>query len=447
MRAMIDLLVRRGRVVGEDGVREQSIAVVDGRIAALLASGEEPAAREVIEATGKLVLPGLVDSHVHFREPGMTHKEDFQSGSLAAAAGGVTTVMVMPTDNPFTLTPDDFAAKIALAQGRCHIDFALQAGLGPDRRHMRALAEFGAISFELFMSDLPPELLTHKVSDLVLALEAVRDVGGIAGVTPGDDGLYRRAAEIARGEHGASPKAFARSRPPEAEALGVAQACTAALLTGARVHLRQISCAASLRVLEALRGDGITAEVTPHNLTLSEADFIRLGAVAKVAPPLRAQTDVDALRTALTGGALDVVATDHAPHHPDEKAAGATDIWKAPGGFPGVQTFLPLMLRLVEQGVIDYARLVRTCCANPARLFGLYPRKGALQVNSDADFVIVDPGRPFIIRDEDQFSKARNVPFADLSVNAAPVLACLRGTVIMREGRPVAPAIGRFLRA
>lgn len=443
---MIDLLVRRGRVVTETGVREQSLAIENGRVVALISDGEEPAARKVIDAAGKLVLPGLVDSHVHFREPGLTHKEDFQSGSLAAAAGGVTTVMVMPTDNPLTLTPEDFEAKIALARDRCHVDYALQAGLGPDRRHVRALADLGAISFELFLSDLPPALLTDSAAALVLGLEAVRDVGGIAGVTPGDDSLYRHAAEIARGEHGGAPQAFARARPPEAEALGVAQACIAASSTGARTHLRQISCAASLRVLQALRGTTVTAEVTPHNLTLDEADFLRLGVVAKVAPPLRPQSDVTALRAALAAGALDVVATDHAPHHPDEKAAGATDIWKAPGGFPGVQTFLPLMLRLVDEGIIEQAALVRTCCAHPARLFGLYPRKGALQVGSDADLVIVDPGRPFTIRNRDQLSKARNVPFDGLTASASPILACLRGTVIMRDGQPTAPPIGEFLR-
>ena len=200
------------------------------------------------------------------------------------------------------------------------------------------------------------------------------------------------------------------------------------------------------RVLQALRGTTLTAEVTPHNLTLDEADFLRLGVVAKVAPPLRPRPDVTALRAALAAGALDVVATDHAPHHPDEKAAGATDIWKAPGGFPGVQTFLPLMLRLVDEGIIEQAALVRTCCAHPARLFGLYPRKGALQVGSDADLVIVDPGRPFTIRNRDQLSKARNVPFDGLTASASPILACLRGTVIMRDGQPTAPPIGEFLR-
>lgn len=443
---MFDMLVRRGRVVSEEGIAVQSVAILDGRVAALISGGDEPPAREVIEASDRIVLPGIVDSHVHFREPGLTHKEDFASGSLAAAAGGVTTVMVMPTDDPFTITADTFTEKIALANGRTHVDFALQAGLGPSREHVRALADLGAISFEIFMSDLPATLLVDDPADLVASLEAVRDVDRVAGVTPGNNSLYRRAAEIAQRVHGPAWQAFPASRPLEAEALGVVVACIAASLSGARIHLRQISCAASLAALAAFRNENVTTEVTPHNLILNEADFLRLGPVAKVAPPLRPATDVAAIRRAMADGALDVIATDHAPHHPDEKARAVDDIWKGPGGFPGVQTFLPLMLKLVGEGVLDYPRLVGTCCTTPARLFGLYPRKGALRVGSDADFVIVDPSRPMTIRNQDQLSKAQNVPFDGMTAPATPVLACLRGTVIMRNGRPVAPPIGRFVR-
>jgi dihydroorotase len=152
------------------------------------------------------------------------------------------------------------------------------------------------------------------------------------------------------------------------------------------------------------------------------------------------------MQRALVNGLLDVVATDHAPHHPDEKAAGKDDIWKAPGGFPGVQTFLPLMLRLVEQGVLDYPGLVRTCCANPARLFGLYPRKGALEIGSDADLVIIAPNRPMTIRNADQVSKARQTPFAGLTMGSSPVCTYLRGTRVMHDGQPIGVANGRFVR-
>jgi dihydroorotase len=442
---MFDMLVRRGCVVGEDGIAVCSIAISNGRVAALISSGDEPSAREVIDAADRLILPGIVDSHVHFREPGLIHKEDFASGSLAAAAGGVTTVMVMPTDDPFTTTPERFSEKIALASGRTHVDFALQAGLGPSREHVRTLADLGAISFEIFMSDLPASLLVDDPAELVASLEAVRDVARVAGVTPGNDSLYRRAAELARRLHGVAWLAFPASRPAKAEALGVVEACIASSLSSARIHLRQISCAESLAALAAFRNDNVTTEVTPHNLILHEGDFLRLGPVAKVAPPLRPAADLAAIRQAMADGRLDVIATDHAPHHPDEKERAVDDIWKGPGGFPGVQTFLPLMLKLVGEEVLDYPRLVRTCCATPARIFGLYPRKGALQVGSDADFVMVDPSRPLTIRNQDQLSKARNVPFDGITVPGTPALACLRGTVIMRDGRPVGPPMGRFV--
>ena len=238
---------------------------------------------------------------------------------------------------------------------------------------------------------------------------------------------------------------FTRSRPPIAEALGVARVCLAAAETGARAHVRQVSCAESVNVLRALAPAQLSSEVTPHNLTLDETELIRHGPVAKVAPPLRWSADIQAVRSALRDGTIGIVATDHAPHLPEEKHAGVLDIWKAPGGFPGVQTLLPLMLRLVDEGALDYPGLVRACCEGPSRLFGIYPGKGALEVGSDADIVIVDPSKPFTIRNEDQQSKARLTPFDGWTATATPVLALLRGKIVMRDGRPEGAAIGRFV--
>jgi dihydroorotase len=443
---MLDLVIRRGLLVDENGIAERTIGVSGGRVAVVLGSGEAPEAREIIDASGKIVLPGLVDAHVHFREPGLTHKEDFVSGSAAAAAGGVTTVMVMPTDDPLTSTPEAFADKRALGEGRSHVDFALQAGLGRDTRHVRVLADLGAISFELFQTGAPQPLNVDDAAELVACLEAVREVGGITGVTPGSASLLARYSRLAREQHGAARAGHAASWPPEIEAMGVATACFAAGLAGARIHLRQVSTGASVSVLSASASPLVTAEVTPHNLVLDDAALHRLGPVAKVAPPLRHMLDVEAVRGALARGQIDIVATDHAPHTPEEKAAGEADIWQAPGGFPGVQTLLPLMLRLVGQGVLDYPRLVAACAATPARIFGLYPRKGSLTVGADADMVLIDPERPMRIDDADQVSKARRSPFHGLEAPATPVLTLLRGRVVMRDGRPVGSASGQFVR-
>jgi len=443
---LLDLVITGGLVADEHRLAERIIGIVDGRVAVVLDCGEAPAAREHIDAAGKILLPGLVDAHVHFRDPGLTHKEDFVSGSAAAAAGGVTTVMVMPTDDPLTSTPQAFIEKRALGEGRCHVDFALQAGLGADTTHVRALVDLGAISFELFQTGAPQPLNVDDPSDLARCLEAVGEVDCVVGITPGNASLLARHAEIARRTHGALREGHAASWPPEAEALGVAQACLISGLARTRIHFRQISCALSIAALSAFRHPLVTSEATPHNLVLDESALFRLGPVAKVAPPLRPPTDVEAVRRALSERAIDIIATDHAPHTPAEKDAGETDIWRAPGGFPGVQTMLPLALRLIGEGVLDYPGLVRTCATSPARIFGLYPRKGALLPGSDADLVIVDPARPMTIRDDDQMSRARRSPFHGLEVPASPVLALLRGSVIMRDGRPIGAPGGLFLK-
>ena len=440
-----DLVIRAGSLVTPAGVARKSLGITDGRIAAILDPGEAPPARETIDADGKMVLPGLVDSHVHFREPGLVHKEGFATGSRAAAAGGVTTVMVMPTDKPMTTTPDLFLEKMDLADGACCVDYALQAALGPDTRHVRAMADLGAISFEIFLADLEAPMLVDAASDLLACLVAVREIDGVAGVTPGDDSIVRRLTTMAQSKDSTDRSGFTRSRPPIAEALGVARVCLAAAETGARAHVRQVSCAESVNVLRALAPAQLSSEVTPHNLTLDETELIRHGPVAKVAPPLRSSADIQAVRSALRDGTIGIVATDHAPHLPEEKHAGVLDIWKAPGGFPGVQTLLPLMLRLVDEGALDYPGLVRACCEGPSRLFGIYPGKGALEVGSDADIVIVDPSKPFTIRNEDQQSKARLTPFDGWTATATPVLALLRGKIVMRDGRPEGAAIGRFV--
>jgi len=398
-------VLRGGRIVDGGGLSPRTVAVRDGAIAALFSPTAPASAREVIDVDGCIVLPGLVDAHVHFREPGLTHKEDFESGSRAAALGGVTTVMVMPTDKPMTQTAQQFAEKRALAEGRSHVDFALQALLGPDFANVGALAAQGAASFEIFMGLLEPKIDDDET--LAAALTIVREAGGVAAVTP------------------------------LVEARDVARVVAAHRRAGGRVHLRQISSAGGVDAMQGAAA-GLTSEVTPHNLWLTEEALARLGALAKVFPPLRPQADVDAVRKALTEGRISMVATDHAPHTPEEKAAG---VERAPGGFPGVQTMLPLLLKL-----LDYQDLVRVACEAPARAFGFFPRKGTLQPGADADVVVVDPSRPMEIRDEDQASKARRTPFNGWSAPATPVMTLLRGQVIARDGKMVSRPVGLHLK-
>ena len=443
---MFDLVIRSALAVHAEGQTACDLGVTDGQIVEVAPPGTLPVGRRTVEADGLHLLPGLVDSHVHLREPGIVHKEGFFSGTQAAAAGGVTTVMVMPTDKPVTMTAANFEDKRRLAAGQCHVDFALQAALGTDCSQVAELARLGAISFEVFLSDVPESFLVQDAESLLAALSAVAGVRAIAGITPGDHDIVRRRTEAIRARSNGAREDFPPTRPPISEALGIARACLAARETGARVHIRQVSCEAGVNALAALRvGALVTAEVTPHNLTLDATELLRHGPVAKVAPPLRPASDVMAMLAALRAGTVDIVATDHAPHLPAEKSLGDADIWKAPGGFAGLQTFLPVMLGLVGEGRITLSDLVRACATEPARIFGL-PGKGRIAVGADADLVLVDMKRSTTIRNEDQLSKAAQTPFAGRVVQGAPVQVFLRGIEIAREGRPCAGPVGKFLR-
>ncbi|HEV7267307.1 MAG TPA: dihydroorotase family protein [Falsiroseomonas sp.] len=442
---MFDTLVLGGRIATEAGLREMGLGLAGGRVAAWLAPGLRPAAAEVVDATGLVVLPGLVDAHVHFRDPGLTQKEDFASGSAAAAAGGVTTALVMPTDLPPTLAAEDLHAKAALAAGRVHVDIGLQAlAVGPD--HAAGLAAAGAVSLEVFLGDAPPALLLKDSAVLAEVLLAAFAAGIVVGVTPADDPVIA-AAEARLRRPGGDPLDFYRSRPPLSEATGTARALAAAAATGAAVHLRQVSCCESLVLVQAARARGldVTAETTPHYLLLDETEIRRQGPFAKILPPLRGKADRAALWEALRGDALDMVATDHAPHSIAEKQAGIADIWAAPGGFPGVQTMLPLMLDAVAAGRLGWGELVRLCCAAPARRFGLWPRKGGLEPGADADLVLVDPARRAEIRDADQLSRAGRTPFAGRVVTGWPVATFLRGACVMRDGAVLGPPRGQVV--
>lgn len=442
---MFDLVIRGATLVSAEGRRAADIGISAGRIAEIAAPDAPMRAHDVLNAHGKLLLPGLVDAHVHLREPGLVHKEGFDSGTRAAAVGGVTTVMVMPTDNPLTLTPAHFVEKRALAEASAHVDFALQAGLGPDTSQVAALFALGAVSFEIFLSDIAAPLLVQDAESLLRCLESIAACGSIAGITPGDhDVVTRRTAEIRARSQGAAAD-FPGTRPSISEALGIARACVASWESRAHIHIRQLSTRDGARVLTGLRRDTrISAEVTPHNLVLDESVLARLGPFAKVGPPLREADDVEAMQLALRTRLIDMVATDHAPHLPAEKQAGLQDIWKAPSGLPGLQTFLPVMLHLVAEGTLTLEDVVRTCCTEPARRFGL-SAKGHITAGADADLLLIDLHELWAVRNEDQLSKARITPFAGLEAPGGLLHVFLRGQEIVRDGQVLGAPGGRFV--
>lgn len=444
---MFDVVVKGGVLVGPERTDPQTIGISDGTVVAILPPGEPAPGRCEIDATGKFVLPGLVDAHVHLREPGFEHKETFATGTMAAAAGGVTTVMDMPTDDPWTATAADFEDKRALLEGKAYVDVALQAALGPNLDELETLVDLGAVSFEIFLAGGGADFTVEADDDLLELMRRIQAVDSVAGITPGSTAIIERLIGQAKAHAKSDIHALNGTRPPISEALGVARACVVAAETGARTHFRQISCGDSVAVLGRFAEiEGISSEVTPHNLLLTDADAERLGPFGAVMPPLRSDAETRILRAALRAGSIDIVATDHAPHTREEKARGLADIWLAPTGLPGLQTFSTVMLELVDRGDLSLSDVVRTCAEQPARRFGLYPRKGALTVGSDADLVVIDASAVSVIRDEDQYSLAGYTAFAGREVKGSVTRVLLRGETIMHDGQLVGGPTGRFIR-
>lgn len=446
-----DLVIRGGTVVNGSCCKKVDIGITDELISVLALQGILPTngGQKEIDATGKFIIPGVIDSHVHLREPGFTEKEDFATGTKAAAAGGVTTVMVMPFTQPLVASSKELEEKYRIADGRAFVDYTLQATVKPDLLEQVAdAAKWGVTSFEIFLAESPKGLCVGDNGVLSSILERIADTGKIVGIYADDDSIIREntAALKAAGRH--DFMAYTESKPPVGEALGIARACLIAESVGAKIHFRQISTKIGLGILRYMkkRYDRISVEVSPHHLFLDADSINSREPFAKVSPPLRKLEDCQALQQGLKDGTIDIIATDHAPHTLEEKETGYEDIWRAPGGIIGLQTLLPLMLDRVSSGFISLAELINFLCKRPAELFGLYPRKGIIRVGSDADLVIVDLERNYIVSSELQYSKEKYTPFEGTKLQGMPVLTLLRGNVIMEDGIVLQKPLGQLVK-
>src|SRR5262245_15483084 len=437
-----DLLIRNGKVVTPDCVIEASIAIRDGCIIAVGSDAAMPQARETLDATGLHVLPGAIDVHVHFRDPCYPHKEDFASGTAAAAFGGVTTVFDMPNTIPPTGTPDILAAKHKMAAEKAHVDFGLYGLLGEDTiQHVQELAKT-VIGFKLYMGNTFGKIPTPSTGAMLEAFEVVAATGKRVSLHAETNSIMERRETRMRDAGRVDPLAHLASRPAVVAVEAVSRAAILAEWTGARIHILHISSAEELRPLREAkaRGVDITGETCPQYLFLSSADYARLGGIIRVNPPVREAKNQEPLWQALADGTVDIVATDHAPHAPAEKTRN--DIWTVDCGFPGVETQMPLMLTEVAAGRMSISDYVRWSAAKPAQIFGLYPRKGVIQAGSEADVAVVDLGRRWSIDDTQLQSRSKITPWHGRPVCGLPLHTLVRGRFVMRDRALIADTRG-----
>jgi dihydroorotase len=416
-------IIRNGVCLLPWGRAEVDIGILDGKIAAL---GKLPpaAAAEVFDARGLHILPGLIDSHVHWREPGLTHKEDMASGSAEAALGGVTSVFEMPNTSPPTTQPELLSQKLSLAHNRCRVDYAFFLGATAD--NLPFLSEWermpGCAGVKLFLGSSTGSLLLSDERLLSKLLQTCR----------------RRIACHAEDENRLTErKALAQAKKPETHplwrdetsaALATRKLLELAEKNGARVHILHLTTEEELALLKEARAFA-TAEVTPQHLLLSAPEcYERLGTLAQINPPLREARHSRALWRALHEGLIDCLGSDHAPHTREEKARAYP---QSPSGMPGLGTLLPLMLNQVSQGHLKLEQLVELAAHGPARVFGIR-RKGRLAVGYDADLVLVDLEKKQTV-DSSRTRCGWNA-FDGQSLQGWPVGTLLRGKWIAREG-------------
>ena len=445
MATQADLLIKGGRLVTPECTFDADIAVRDGSILTCGDPSSMPPAREVIDASGRFVLPGAIDSHVHFREPGYTHKEDWRTGTAAAAAGGVTTVFEMPNTNPPTGTVAALKDKLDRAGRQAHVDFGIYGLLDEDNvDELDALIDNGAAAFKCFMGNTFGDLPAPSDGAMLEGFEVLARRGVRCTVHAENASIMaRRQMQLERAGR-TDPLAHLAARPEICAVEAVGRAIAFAEWTGARLHIAHKSSRDALYLVRdaKARGVDVTVETCPHYLIFDTDDMRRLGGVLRVNPPIREPGHGDALWQALADGTIDMVATDHAPHLPDEKSRRS--IWQCECGFPGVETQMRVMLTEVNRGRITLNQYVRWTAASPAIAWGLYPRKGVLLPGADADIVIVDMERTERIDQERLHSRSRISPWHGRSVQGVPVCTIVRGAVVMRDGEVVGdPGWGR----
>ncbi len=433
-----DLIVRGGICVTPSGRQEADIGIRNGKIATIgvLNSAD---AETTIDAAGLHVLPGVIDTQVHFREPGNEHKEDLESGTRAAVHGGVTAIFEMPNTSPSTLTAAALADKVARADERAWCDFAFFMGAAAENADQLGTLERepGCCGVKLFMGASTGNLLVADDEGIAEVLaHGTRRVAIHAEDEPRMQERFHLAEEAAH------PRAHPEWRDAESARLATERVLRIAREKKRRVHVLHITTADEMPLL-ARHKDIATVECTPQHLTLEAPDiYDRIGSFAQMNPPIRDATHRAGLWAGLRAGIVDVIGSDHAPHTRDEKSGTYP---KTPSGMPGVQTLVPLMLNHVHEGRLTLERFVDLTAHGPQRIYNI-AGKGRIAVGYDGDLTLVDLAAKRTITEDWIASKCGWTPFAGMEVTGWPMATIIRGNVVMRDGELIARQIGEKVR-
>ncbi len=437
-----DLAVLNGLVVLPSGAAHVQIGIRDGIICAIVDDPRELRADEVIDARGLIVLPGVIDPHCHFWDPGPSFREDWETGTRSAAAGGVTTAIEMPLSIPATVDAAAFRLKQARAASCAITDYALWGGIVPESldglgERLAEMRELGAVAYKAFMCWSANEFPPIDDGMLLAAMKVVARLDVLLGLHCENDAIIRhREIELqAAGRH--DPQAHVESRPEIAEYEAIQRAITLAEVTQARLYIVHMSLPEGAEMIRQAKARGVRvwAETAPRYLALDTTDMDRLGGFAKCSPPLRSRESQARLWNEVLSGTIDTLGSDHSTFTPEEKSPSDSDIWKAPNGLPDIQTALPILLSEgIHRRGMSLERLASLCSTNVARIFGLYPQKGVIAMQSDGDLTLVDLNAEWRITHDAMLYKHPWTPHHGTVVRGKVERTVVRGHTVYARG-------------
>ncbi len=441
----VDTIITNARILIEGTVVEGGVAVEDGKIYAVTKEANLPKADTRIDAHGNILLPGLIDVHVHLRGLDLAYKEDFRTGTSAAAAGGFTTVLDMPSAKPPTNSAIRLRERMEAAGGMIVVNVGFYASFPSMLEEVDEIVRAGAVGFKINPFQVPPSLDIEDDETLLSLLRRAGKSDAVVAVHAENRSLVKSLEERLKQSGRSSIQAYLEAHTQSAEVEDVERMIRLASEADVRVHFSHVSTTQAVSLVQAAKGEGMkaTLEATPHNLVLSEDDMIRLGGIAVMDPPLRGRAENERLWKALARGEIDIVASDHAPHSLEEKTYEI--VWDVRPGIPGLETTLPVLLTMVNKGILTLGRLIEVLAQNPAKIFRL-KGKGFIRSGFDADFTLIDLNETFTVDPSKFYSKGKYSPFEGWKAVGRPVKTLIGGKLVMDRGEILAaPGSGKVL--
>jgi dihydroorotase len=442
----VDLLITNAKIYTDRGLIDGGLAIDDGLIQKIAKEANLPEAASKIDAGGKIVLPGLVDAHVHLRDLDLSYKEDFYTGTCAAAAGGFTTVCDMPNTVPPTRDSSLLKEKMDVAAKKVVTNVGFYCCFPEMHGDFEAVANLGAVGFKVYLHHPLTKLNIQDDDVFSSSLKSAAEVGMPVVLHAEDYYMINSQEEDCKKSGRNSFQDYLSVHSPEAELKAVKRVLSLAEGISVQLHFVHITSVNSLKlIIQAKKiGQEVTCEVTPHNLLLTYEDLLRLGGICLMDPPPRDSSTVSEMWRYLNGGAIDIIASDHAPHPLEDKLK--KNVWEVPAGIPGLETTLPLMLTEVNNGRLTLDDVVRYLSEKPSRIFHL-PNKGRISRGLDADLTIIDLGKQSTINSDSFYSKAKYSPFNGRKVKGKAVKTIVAGKIVMEDDEIVAdPGSGSVLR-